>query len=381
MYDELYKPDNYEWQKVTDKDEIKNSLTIEQVEQFLAEHGGEPVKRIGTLVSRTICHNPADGSGSYKLYYYDNTHLFKCYTGCMETGGFDIFDLTRKIMKIQSNIEMSLYDAQIYIINFFSLDVVNDFQKDTKKNSDFQIFNKWRRNKKADEQQKIIEFQKISPDVIKWLPRKRIGPWLDEGISQEVIDKHGIKFDPYSYGIVIPHWDENWNMIGIRERTLIEDNEVTGKYKPAIINGKMYNHPLGFNLYNLNNSKENIKMLKKVFIFEGEKSCLLYQSYFGIENDLSVAVCGSSLINYQIDLLLSLNVEEIIIAFDKQFQKIGDDEWKAWTKKLKDIHKKYGSKVQISYMFDKNDYLGYKDSPIDCGLETFMKLFNERIVL
>ena len=87
-----------------DKDEIKNSLTIEQIEQFLAEHGGEPVKRIGTLVSRTICHNPADGSGSYKLYYYDNTHLFKCYTGCMETGGFDIFDLTRKIMKIQSNI-------------------------------------------------------------------------------------------------------------------------------------------------------------------------------------------------------------------------------------------------------------------------------------
>ena len=100
-----------------DKDEIKNSLTIEQVEQFLAEHGGEPVKRIGTLVSRTICHNPADGNGSHKLYYYENTHLFKCYTGCAETGGFDIFDLTRKIMKIQSNIEMSLYDAQIYIIN------------------------------------------------------------------------------------------------------------------------------------------------------------------------------------------------------------------------------------------------------------------------
>ena len=78
---------------------------------------------------------------------------------------------------------------------------------------------------------------------------------------------------------------------------------------------------------------------------------------------------------------MSLNVEEIIIAFDKQFKEIGDDEWKAWTKKLKDIHKKYGSKVQISYMFDKNNYLGYKDSPIDCGLDTFMKLFNERVVL
>ena len=44
-------------------------------------------------------------------------------------------------------------------------------------------------------------------------------------------------------------------MIGIRERTLIKDNEITGKYKPAIINHKMYNHPLGFNLYNINNMK------------------------------------------------------------------------------------------------------------------------------
>ena len=131
----------------------------------------------------------------------------------------------------------------------------------------------------------------------------------------------------------------------------------------------------------LNNSKENIKMLKKVFIFEGEKSCLLYQSYFGVDNDLSVAVCGSSLINYQIDLLLSLGVEEVIIAFDKQFKEVGDEEWKAWTKKLKDIHKKYGSKVQITYMFDKNNYLGYKDSPIDCGKEIFLKMFEERVAL
>ena len=170
-------------------------------------------------------------------------------------------------------------------------------------------------------------------------------------------------------------------MVGIRERTLIKENESNGKYKPAILNYQMYNHPLGFNLYNLNNSKENVKQMKKVFIFEGEKSCLLYQSYFGVNNDLSVAVCGSSLINYQVQLLLSLGVEEIIIAFDKQFKEVGDDEWKAWTKKLKDLHKKYGSQVQVSFMFDKWDLLGYKDSPIDCGPEVFLELFNKRVVL
>jgi len=102
---------------------------------------------------------------------------------------------------------------------------------------------------------------------------------------------------------------------------------------------------------------------------------------FGIENDLSVAVCGSSLINYQVQLLLDLGVEEIIIAFDKQFKEIGDDEWKLWTKKLQELHKKYSPMIQISFMFDKWDLLGYKDSPIDCGKDIFMKLFKERIRL
>ena len=118
---------------------------------------------------------------------------------------------------------------------------------------------------------------------------------------------------------------------------------------------------------------------KKVIIFEGEKSPLLYESYFGMENDISVACCGSSLSNYQIQLLLDLKVDEIIIAFDKQFKEIGNEEWKGWTKKLKDIHNKYGSKIQISYIFDKWNLLDYKDSPIDKGKEIFLELFKRRV--
>ena len=108
---------------------------------------------------------------------------------------------------------------------------------------------------------------------------------------------------------------------------------------------------------------------------------MLYASLFGVENDISVAVCGSSLINYQVDLLLSLGVKEIVIAFDKQFEKSGDEEFKRWTKKLTDIHKKYSSKVQVSFIFDKTGLLDYKSSPIDHGIDIFMKLFKERIIL
>ena len=69
-------------------------------------------------------------------------------------------------------------------------------------------------------------------------------------------------------------------------------------------------------------------------MFEGEKSCILYPSYFGIENDISVACCGSNLSNYQVQLLLNLGVDEIIIAFDKQFKEIRDDEWVRVDKKI-----------------------------------------------
>ena len=72
-----------------------------------------------------------------------------------------------------------------------------------------------------------------------------------------------------------------------------------------------------------------------------EKSCLLYASYFGIENDLSVAVCGSSFIQYQAWLLINLGVEEIIICLDKQFKEIGDSEFKKLVKNLRNIYTKY----------------------------------------
>ena len=159
---------------------------------------------------------------------------------------------------------------------------------------------------------------------------------------------------------------------------MIKEEEEYGKYKPAYLNGKMYNHPLGFNLYNLNNSKENIKKVKKAIVFEGEKSTLLMRSYFGKDNDISVAVCGSSLTQYQVELLLSLGVNEIAISFDKQFKELGDNEHLKWVKKLKDIHKKYCNQCQISFLFDLKNKLGYKDSPIDCRKRNFFRIIQRK---
>lgn len=362
-----------------DKDELKENLTIEQVFDLVAEMGGEPQMHNNFFVSKTICHNSA-GEGSYKLYYYDNTKLFKCYTDCGTT--FDIYELVRKQKTISSNEDWSLPKAISYVASYFGFsEKTFDFQDLQSNLKDWEILNNYERINSIEPKEQTVELKIFDDKILKYLPRPRIVPWEEEGISQKVMFHRGIAYDPIFQGIVIPHYDINNRLIGVRERTLIKEEEKNGKYKPAILNGQMFNHPLGFNLYNLNNSKDNIKVIKKAIVFEGEKSPLLYASYFGEENDITVASCGSSLISYQVKLLLSLGVEEIVIGYDKQFKEIGDDEWKRWTKKLTDIHTKYGAYTQISFLFDKNELLDYKMSPIDTGPEVFMKLFKERIML
>ena len=76
-------------------EKVKNDLTIEQVANLVASLGGDPLVKNDIIIARTICH----AGHSHKLYYYDNTKLFKCYTDCF--GSFDIYELIIKINKIK----------------------------------------------------------------------------------------------------------------------------------------------------------------------------------------------------------------------------------------------------------------------------------------
>lgn len=370
---------NYDY----DKNLIKESLTSDQIEDLLVEFGGEPFRKGDILISKTICHC----GNSHKLYYYPNTNLFKCYTDCPDST-FDIFELTRKVMsrehpKSREESEWNLPEAIDFVARKFGF-APNQNNEDIELNikDDLKVFDRYDRIKDINIATQNVELKTYKGDFLKNLPHPKIQPWLEEGITQEIMEVHEICYNPQSHGIVIPHYDINNRLIGIRERTLVDETaEVYGKYRPAYIGRKMYNHPLSFNLYNLNISKKNISRMKKAFVFESEKSCLKYASYFGLENDLSVAICGSSFINYQAWLLIQLGVKEIIVGLDKQFQQIGDQEFQKLIKNLQNIHIKYGKYVTISYLFDKGDILGYKDAPIDLGPEKFLQLYKERINL
>lgn len=358
-----------------DKDEIKNSLSIEQVSDILNNLGADPKIQGNVILAATICHNEP-GMGTHKLYYYDNTKLFKCYTNCGEY--FDIFELVIKAKTIQENIDWELPQALYFVANYFGF----AYTEMEEISNDWKILNNYDRINNIDIEKKEIELKDFDSKILDRLAYPKITPWLREGITQEVIEKSRIGYYPKGAQISIPHYDENGRFIGLRGRALVkEESDLFGKYRPMKINNLMYNHPLGFNLYGLNDAKENIKLMKKVIVFEGEKSVLLYGSYFGVENNISVATCGSSLSAYQFELLLKYGATEVIIAYDKQFKEINDDEFKKLTKSLTVLNNKYGTMAQISFMFDKENKLGYKDSPIDCGKEIFLELFKNRIIL
>ena len=365
---------------VFDKSEIRQALGLENIYDLLIEWGGDPEYTEFGILSSTICHNPP-GEGSRKLYFYENTGLFRCYTGC--DSAFDIFELCSKIMKIQYDEEFDLNDSVLWVARRFGLSGMIKDDDMGKTLEDWKILSNYSRIQEIELKDNKVVLKDYDDSILNRLNYNiKIIPWLNEGISQEIINKARIGFYPGADQITIPHYDINGRFIGLRGRTMCKDEaELYGKYRPMKINNQLYNHPLGMNLYGLNWSKNAIGIMKKAIIFESEKSVLKYATDFGWNNNISVACCGSNISSHQIQLLLDCGAQEIIVAFDRQFQEIGDAEFQHLKLNLLKIRTKFKNDVLISFIFDKNMITGYKQSPIDEGKEKFLQLYKERIVI
>lgn len=358
------------------KDEIKKQLDVSQVFELLINLGAEPQYNSTGIVAQTICHNEP-GEGSHKLYYWENSHLFVCFTSC---GTFDIFDLIIKAIKIQKGINWTLYDAMKFVVEYFGM--TNTTKVIDVKEQDIDIYQKKHEFSQNVALSTFVELKQYDDMVLRYLPSVIIKDWKSEGIKEEACYNHEIKYEPNRQQIVIPHYDINHRLIGIRGRSLCDDvAQMYGKYRPLYLNGILYTHPLSRNLYGIDKNAKNIARSKIAIIAEGEKSVLQFESFYGAAANIVVACCGSAFSNYQAKMLWDLGVKEIIIAFDRQFQEIGDEEFKKLKNKLISIGNKLKNYFQVSCIFDKNMITNYKDSPFDCGKETFEKLLKERIIL
>lgn len=318
------------------------------------------------IIFKTICHNKNAEDASYKLYYYKNSHNFVCYTDCGDT--FNIFELFKRRYEILE-ISYNFYKDIVLKIagNSYNKYLINQDSFLNPYESNSYLFQKQKAN---------IEYKIYNDCVLNCFAFNPRPEWLEDGISEAAMRKFNILFSPTQNKIIIPHYDVNSNLIGIRGRALNEEDILIGKYMPIEIEGTIYSHPLSYNLYGLNVVKDNISKLKMAIIAEGEKSSLQSETMFGDKN-VCVAACGSNIHKHQLDLLKQLKVEKVLIAFDNEGKK-NNKEREKYFNKLFLMCKKYSNMFKMGFIFDTK-YLNDKESPFDREKETFLKIYKEAI--
>ncbi len=354
-----------------DQEKLKNELTKDDIIKIMASLGaGSPREdHRGNLIFPTICHNTHNGS--YKLYYYDNTKLFSCYTQCANS--FDIFELIERNKKMYDD-KWEFKNSLFYVMDatgytsHFTID--NDISEH--KITDWDFLNRYKKLSKPQ-----IVLPKYSPMVLDIYKNYYHKTWINEGITTEAMQKFNIKFDSYNNKIIIPHYDPEGQLIGIRGRSLNQEDIKEGrKYMPVRVENTIYSHPVSCNLYGLNHNLETIKKLRKVFIVEGEKSVLKIESFYPNQN-FSVAVCGDKISDFQKDLILR-HVDEIIIGFDKSelYERNGKN---TGIVNVRKIAQRFSPYVQTFFIADKENILDLKDAPVDKGANILKKLMKSKI--
>lgn len=344
-----------------DYEQIIKDLRDEDVFNLLVKLGAEPINKQDYILCKTVCHNVDADEASYKLYYYKNTHMFYCYTEC---GSQSLFKLLRNYYETRQ-IEYNWYnDIYQVILNCSQFNLHESLIETYKSRRDDYAIQKVRRT--------LPEYPYGILDIFtKFYPSE----WLNDSITRETMDKYDIRYSISQNKIIIPHFDIDNRLVGIRGRALNpQEIEQIGKYAPVWIEGKCYSHPLMFNLYGLNVNKENIKKTGIVFIAESEKSVMQAES-FSIPNCM-VASCGSNLNKYQIDLLIrTCAPREIVVCYDRE-EKDGSDKY---FNKLYNMCKKYTQYCKMSFIYDREGITPMKASPTDCGEEIFKKLYKRRV--
>ena len=188
----------------------------------------------------------------------------------------------------------------------------------------------------------------------------KLAVWEREGISKGSLDKFDVYYDSFSDSLVYPIRNPDGKIVNVGGRTLDPTWKEKGlrKYTYFMAWGELKT------IYGLAENMEGIREKGEIILFEGCKSVLLADTY-GVHN--TGAILTSHLNPNQMKLLVSLGCR-VVFALDKDVC-IRDDHN---IKRLKQF-------VNVEYIWDKEDLLGDKDSPVDRGQDTWKKLYDGRL--
>ena len=351
-----------------DANAVKELLSDNNIIELMLHLGSNyPQKQNNGYMFNSICHNHA-GEGKYKLMYYSDSKSFFCFSNCGFIGS--VFDLVSKVL------DYDFLTSFKYVCSFFNINYSSNFNEYKDVRVDNSFINKFK-----DKKEEIL-LKEYDEEVLNNFNHLYHHTWIEDNITRETMIKFGIRYDILNNRIIIPHYNIEKKLIGIRCRNLNEEEVATGrKYMPITINKILYNYPTHANLFGLHINKEAIKKYKRVIIVESEKAVMQLYSFYGTEC-IAVACSGSFISLYQIQLLKSLGVETVILALDKEFSVIGEEDEINYRKKIK---KSFVDKMAVYFnlqiIWDFDGRLDKKDSPTDKGKLIFEELLKDRLFL
>lgn len=302
-----------------------------------------------------------DNIGAVVVYNEPYLHMHN-YTRNFRNNS-DIFDLVKYNLSVKNNTkDTSLYEASKYLHNLLNLDFsYNITVKKQKKYDPLAMFKRvlsYKNNKSSDD----LDFEIYDNyDFYKGIIHKE---WLKEGITNSTINKFDLGYSYKLKRIIIPlkHW-KTGDVIGFNKRTIVHNNEEFGISKYLLTS----NYPKQINLYGLYENRIYIELNGVCVVFEAEKSVLRRDSR-GDHN--CVALQGHYISNEQVSILCGLDINEVVIALDKD---ISINEVRAMCEKF--YHKK-----NVSYIYDKYDILpDEKSSPADASNKIYDYLYRHRV--
>lgn len=345
--------------------DLRMKLTPEEIKNTMTRLGVELHEETElALIYPTVCHN--ETGGSPKLYYYKNEKIFKCYTQCQAM--FDIFELIKKVKNLRGE-TISLPQA----IALTGVEDNDDMDQEVA--DDLAYLRKMSRaNELVEQDDNHLEI--LNKNILRSFDYNvsKLQGWIDEGIGEDALQRFEIKYDPSLDAIIIPNLDHEGNLIGIRGRFLAATAKA--KYMPIRFNGKILSHPTGKFLYGYYENHNVISQKHMAIIFEGEKSVLKMETMYP-DNNIALSTSGKKITLDQLNALLKMNVSEIVLAYDKEYQTPIERKNKiAEYDKIISVLKPY---FEVSMLIDFGNNIPYKDSPIDAGREVFEELMKNRV--
>jgi DNA primase len=184
-------------------------------------------------------------------------------------------------------------------------------------------------------------------------------PWIKEGISWNTQMEWEIGFDWESHRIITLIRNINGGLIGVKGRAMDDDNPWKYLYVEQMNKS--------IELFGLHKTLPFILESKEIILFEGYKSVFkAWQN--GCKNCASIE--GDDISPAQIALIKSFGLDiKVVLCYDKDKS---EEEIKEQAKKI--------TNRKVFYVYDNENLLKGKDSPVDRGMKIWKKLYDEKIL-